>query len=242
MFASKILPASSSFMTRGATATNILFKQYQYSRISMSINSTASGTRRGTATRIVQTSRRQLTSTSKSDAGSKIGIKAENVNVNASTSINVNANKTNQSFLSRWMGHKEIPPRGTLKWYGEMVLLCTVFAITGTSTMVLVRPAVSDVLGLKGSLKDGPNSYRVCSIVIMTPLYSMMLVLVGTVFGRHAYFRHFAVKMFSRFGIPAELMDKSFHQTAKNFRKYWWCSTIKLKNADAGIRSQVQVW
>ena len=43
----------------------------------------------------------------------------------------------------------------------------------------LVRPAVSDVLGLKGSLKDGPNSYRVCSFVIMTPLYSMMLVLVG---------------------------------------------------------------
>ena len=107
----------------------------------MSINSTASGTRRGTATRIVQTSRRQLTSTSKSDAGSKIGNKAENVNASASTSastsINVNANKTNQSFLSRWMGHKEIPPRGTLKWYGEMVLLCTVFAITGTSTMVL---------------------------------------------------------------------------------------------------------
>ena len=44
--------------------------------------------------------------------------------------------------------------------------------------------------------------------------------LFQTVFGRHAYFRHFAVKMFSRFGIPAELMDKSFHQTAKNFRKY----------------------
>jgi hypothetical protein len=26
--------------------------------------------------------------------------------------------------------------------------------------------------------------------------------------------------MFSRFGIPPELMDKSFHETAKNFRKY----------------------
>jgi len=77
------------------------------------------------------------------------------------------------------MGHKEIAPRGTLTWYGEMVLLCTVFAITGTSTMVLVRPAVSEVLGLKGSLKDGPWSYRICSIVIMTPVYSAMLVLVG---------------------------------------------------------------
>jgi len=124
------------------------------------------------------------------------------------------------TFLQRFLGPKEIPPRGTLKWYGEMALLCTVFAITGSSTMILVRPAVSEGLGLKGSMKDGPWSYRICSIVIMTPMYATLLVMVGTCFGRHFYFRHFAVKMFSRFGIPPELMDKGFHETAKNFRKY----------------------
>ena len=129
-------------------------------------------------------------------------------------------NESQSTFLQRWMGQKEIPPRGTLKWYGEMTLICTVFAITGTSTMVAVRPAVSDILGLRGSMKDGPWSYRICSLVIMTPLYALNLVLIGTVFGRHFYFRHFAVKMFSRFGIPPTLMDKNFHQTAKNFRKY----------------------
>ena len=124
------------------------------------------------------------------------------------------------SFLQRFLAPKEMPPRGTLRWYGEMVLLCTVFGITGSSTMVLVRPAVSDILGLKGSFKDGPWSYRICSVVIMTPLYATLLVGVGTVFGRHAYFKHFAVKMFSRFGIPPELMDPTFHKTAKNFRKF----------------------
>lgn len=40
---------------------------------------------------------------------------------------------------SRFIGPKEMPPRWTTAWYGEMVLVCTVFAITGTSTMVLVR-------------------------------------------------------------------------------------------------------
>lgn len=79
---------------------------------------------------------------------------------------------------------------------------------------------MTDILGLKGSLKDGPWSYRICSIVIMTPLYATLLVVVGTIFGRHFYFRHFAVKMFSRFGIPPELMDKNFHKTSKAFRKY----------------------
>jgi len=127
---------------------------------------------------------------------------------------------TSSTFLGRWMAPKDMPPRGTPKWYGEMVLICTVFAITGSSTMVMVRPAVSNVLGLKGSLKDGPWSYRICSLVIMTPLYASLLVVVGTIFGRHAYFRHFSVKMFSRFGIPPELVDKNFHETAKNFRKW----------------------
>lgn len=48
-----------------------------------------------------------------------------------------------------------MPPRNTMKWYGEMILLCTVFGITGSSTMFLVRPAVGNVLGLEGSMKDG---------------------------------------------------------------------------------------
>jgi len=120
----------------------------------------------------------------------------------------------------RWIAPREMPPRQTLRWYGEMVLLCTVFAITGSSSLVLVRPAVSKGLGLQGSMKDGPWSYRICSLVIMTPIYTVLLVAVGTVFGRHAYFRHFAVKMISRFGIPPEMLDQGFHRTSKTFRKW----------------------
>ena len=43
-----------------------------------------------------------------------------------------------KSFLSQWIAPREMPPRGTLTWYGEMCLICTVFAVTGTSTMVMV--------------------------------------------------------------------------------------------------------
>lgn len=121
---------------------------------------------------------------------------------------------------NRFIGPKEMPPRWTPRWYGEVTLICTVFAITGSSTMVLVRPAVSKGLGLEGSLKDGPWSYRICSIVVMTPIYATLLVVVGTVFGRHHYFRHFSVKMWSRFGIPPEMLDASFHETKKTFRKW----------------------
>jgi hypothetical protein len=53
----------------------------------------------------------------------------------------------------------------------------------------VVRPAVSNGLGIHGSLRDGPWTYRVCSLVIMSPIYGVLLVVVGTTFGRHAYFR-----------------------------------------------------
>ena len=43
------------------------------------------------------------------------------------------------TFVQKWLAPKEIPPRGTAKWYGEMTLICTVFAIAGSSTMFLVR-------------------------------------------------------------------------------------------------------
>jgi hypothetical protein len=79
---------------------------------------------------------------------------------------------------------------------------------------------VSDGLGIKGSFWDGPWSYRICSIVIMTPIYATLLVGVGTLFGRHHYFRHFSVKIFSRFGIPPEMIDPTYHETKHTFRKW----------------------
>ena len=134
--------------------------------------------------------------------------------------LTTSATSTSTTFLQRFLGPKPMPPQNTFRWYMEMTLLCTVFAISGTSTMVLVRPAVSDILGLRGSMKDGPWSYRLCSLFIMTPIYPLVLVSVGTAFGRHAYFRHFGVKMFTRFGIPPELMDKNFLENSKHFKKW----------------------
>lgn len=41
-------------------------------------------------------------------------------------------------FWKSYLGPKPMPERWTAAWYREMVLICTVFAITGSSTMVLV--------------------------------------------------------------------------------------------------------
>lgn len=55
---------------------------------------------------------------------------------------------TKPNFWVRWTAPREMPPRYTLRWYGEVVLICTVFGITGTSTMLLVRPSMFPLIVL----------------------------------------------------------------------------------------------
>lgn len=41
------------------------------------------------------------------------------------------------TMWQRFLAPKEMPERNTAAWYREMVLICTVFAITGSSTMMV---------------------------------------------------------------------------------------------------------
>lgn len=43
-----------------------------------------------------------------------------------------------ETFWSRFLGPKPMPERHTAAWYREVALICTVFGITGSSTMMLV--------------------------------------------------------------------------------------------------------
>lgn len=48
-------------------------------------------------------------------------------------------------------------------------------------------------------MKDGPWSYRIGSMLIMTPIYSMILITIGTLSGRHLYFARMTQKLLGRF-------------------------------------------
>ncbi len=87
-----------------------------------------------------------------------LGTGDSNANNNSSSNHSGGNDGAPTSFLRRFLAPKVMPPRNTPRWYAEMALLCVVFGITGTSTMFFVRPAVSDVLGLEGSMKDGESS------------------------------------------------------------------------------------
>ena len=85
-------------------------------------------------------------------------------------------------------------------------LLCTVFGITGSASMYIVRPVLPH-LGLKGSFKEGPWSYRIGSLLLVSPFYTLILLTTGSLAGRHKYFAAMARKMWGRF-LPKPVAQK----------------------------------
>jgi Family of unknown function (DUF6787) len=85
----------------------------------------------------------------------------------------------------------------TYKW--EMIRVFIVFAITGSSSVVMGRP----IIKLLGITKDNLNPilYWVLFIFITTVFYQILLVLFGWVFGQFQFFWNFEKKILSRFGL-----------------------------------------
>jgi hypothetical protein len=81
----------------------------------------------------------------------------------------------------------------------EAAVAFTVFGVTGSTSVAVVRPALKATFGIEGSLKEGPWSYRISSILAVSPIYATMLVTFGTIAGRHRFFANMAHKIFGRF-------------------------------------------
>lgn len=90
----------------------------------------------------------------------------------------------------------------------EAAVLFCVFGVTGSSSVALVRPFLRESLGIHGTMMDGPNSYRLMSFFMVTPIYVMVLLTVGTLAGRHTYFANMARKILGRFVPLKEIKSK----------------------------------
>ena len=64
-----------------------------------------------------------------------------------------------------------------------------VFAVNGSLTAYLGHVLLSEGLGIEGSLWSGPWTYRAAWVALITPMYSALLLVTSTLFGKGAYFR-----------------------------------------------------
>ena len=78
----------------------------------------------------------------------------------------------------------------------QMVIIFIVFAITGSTSAWITRPVLA-VLGItKESLH--PLMYWPLSLILILPVYKVLLILIGTIFGQHKFFWNFVKKMLVR--------------------------------------------
>ena len=83
------------------------------------------------------------------------------------------------------------------KW--EMIRVFIVFAITGSSSMLVGRPIIEMIGITKENLN--PILYWVLFIIIGLIFYQILLVTFGWLFGQYKFFWNFEKKMLRRFGL-----------------------------------------
>ncbi|CAG8535321.1 6993_t:CDS:2 [Ambispora gerdemannii] len=195
---SSIIPTTtikSSFSTQSRRVfTNITNTQLKQ-RIIMS----------GTGTLIPQTLKNNINNVTPDSNGHLLSPNNASPNRNYSTSSHDENNLDNTKDSGHSNNHAELT-RWSLAWWKEWTIIFIVFGITGSTTVRCVRPIVTNLLGIEGSFLEGPWSYRLTYLSITLPLYSLILLIIGTIAGRHAFFKNVVVRMWGRL-IPTRLIN-----------------------------------
>jgi|SRR5690554_560531 len=75
----------------------------------------------------------------------------------------------------------------------QLVIIFIVFAITGSTSAWVTRP----ILAFIGIEKDtmNPFIYWPLSLLLILPVYKILLIIIGTIFGQYRFFSQFVKKM-----------------------------------------------
>lgn len=78
----------------------------------------------------------------------------------------------------------------------QFIIILTVFAITGSTSAYLTKP----ILNFIGITKENlhPFIYWPLSLLLILPVYKVLLIVIGTIFGQHDFFWNFVKKMLIR--------------------------------------------
>ncbi|KAI9024646.1 hypothetical protein DFJ74DRAFT_665727 [Hyaloraphidium curvatum] len=94
-------------------------------------------------------------------------------------------------------------PRYSTDWWKEWAIIFTVFAVTGSSAVKFTRPAVNYIAG-EGTFFGGPWTWRIAYLCLTFPIYTTILLTIGTLVGRGRYFRKVTKRMYGRI-LPANV-------------------------------------
>src|SRR5690606_41997273 len=93
---------------------------------------------------------------------------------------------------------KKLKPRWNIQSNSQLFIIFLVFAIAGSTAANLACP-VTDLFGIEKEM--GWYIYWHFRILIILPIYKVLLVLFGWIFGEFAFFWYFVRKMLRGMGL-----------------------------------------
>jgi hypothetical protein len=102
---------------------------------------------------------------------------------------------------------KKLKERWGVKSNKQIVIILLVFAITGFNSLQLAKPFLT-LIGIPDTFE--PHwLYRVLRLLLIFPIYQILLVFVGYIFGQFSFFWEFEKKMLERLklGFIARYID-----------------------------------
>lgn len=101
---------------------------------------------------------------------------------------------------------KKLERKWDLDFRWEMIRVFLVFAITGSSSVLVGKP----IMKLIGITKENlyPSLYWILYILIGFIFYQILLVIIGWIFGQHNFFWSFEKKMLRRMKLGFLLKDE----------------------------------
>ena len=78
----------------------------------------------------------------------------------------------------------------------QLLIIFLVFGITGSIATWISKP-ILDFIGLKQAVVSAWTYWPV-RIIIIFPLYQILLLIIGTIFGQSDFFKSFIKKMFRK--------------------------------------------
>ena len=79
----------------------------------------------------------------------------------------------------------------------QLIIVNIVFAVTGTLALYLAGDDLDFIGVMHGDVSN--VVYWTLRILVIIPVYQILLIVIGTVFGEFSYFWELEKKMFSRF-------------------------------------------
>ena len=93
---------------------------------------------------------------------------------------------------------KQLKEKWGIKSTFQLTIIFFVFSITGSLALWVAKPLLSLIGVEKNSLS--PWIFWPVRILIIFPIYQVLIVIVGAIFGQFRFFWNFEKKMLSRLG------------------------------------------